>query len=276
MVSGLTQVQTFTTWGWRIGKEGWDYIWPAPVVSRNAPLQKKQQRLVRGHRLTMQTGTGTVRAEPRRVAETAGWAQSPQEEQQGLPLLLALPGGCGRSLRQWDLSELHWCAFRSCALLISRFMCCWSGSMSVPVGRQFPVHSYPSCICLARSERGGTAVWKRQSDFLDPCRSLPFLWHELEHLEVSSKMCSVSHNGPCTVRFSMAHLQRPCAVFSRARRSIQNGLFWLLLPPFYSLRAVRTAYERLSASRSQVLPQEWLRSLLNELAGRGDWKVWCV
>jgi len=42
-----------------------------------------------------------------------------------------------------------------------------------------------------------------------------------------------------------------------------------LQPP----RAATTAYERLHESRSQVLPQEYLRSLSNKQAGKGDWKV---
>lgn len=60
---------------------------------------------------------------------------------------------CERSSQQCDVIEPHWFAFRSCALFISRFMCLWSGSISVSVERQFLAPGYPSCIHIPRTER---------------------------------------------------------------------------------------------------------------------------
>lgn len=59
-----------------------------------------------------------------------------------------------KELTVWDLSELYWFPFRSCAYyqkLVTRH---WSGSVSVPVERQHPVPSSPGCVYMARMKRG--------------------------------------------------------------------------------------------------------------------------
>lgn len=71
--------------------------------SRSASLQKKQQRLVRGGRLTMHTGTDTARDKPKRVAGT-GWAQSPLgKSTRDCPRPWLVPA-CALGHQQWDVS----------------------------------------------------------------------------------------------------------------------------------------------------------------------------
>lgn len=77
----------------------------------------------------------TARAKAKRVART-GWAQSPcGKEQRGLSLPLAGAWWLWKELTVWDLSELYWFAFRSCAYHQKLITCHWSGSVSVPVER---------------------------------------------------------------------------------------------------------------------------------------------
>lgn len=147
----MTQVKTFCT-RCRIEKEGWDYIWPAAVVSRNKFLPK-WQRLVWPYR--------QGQAQPE--LNSRGWQRLQGRLSYHLGRAVGTFLGCERSSQQWDLSELHWCAFSPWALLIFIFTCHWPGNISASIERQFPVLSCPSCIYIARTE-SGAAVLEGWSD----------------------------------------------------------------------------------------------------------------
>lgn len=202
----MIQVKTFTTWGCRIEKEGWDCIWAAPVVSRSHPCRQGQ-------------------AEPE--LNSRGWQRLLGGLSHHLERAVRTSLGCERSSRQWDLSELHWCAFSPWASLIFIFTCHWPGTISVSADRQFPVPSCPNC---AEQDRRRDSSFRGMEWFWGPCRSFVLsgmyqsTWRQLWDVSQGVQWALPAEH------FSMAHFQGPCAVSHELKGIHKRGCSCLSCP----------------------------------------------
>lgn len=244
----MTQVKTFTTWGCRIEKEGWDCIWAAPVVSRSASLQ-------------------TGQAEPE--LSSRGWQRLLGGLSHHLGRAAGTFLGCERSSQQWYLSELHWCAFSPWPSLIFIFTRHWLGTS---VYLQTHSSLFPAVPTAQSKPEGGTAGLESWSDFEILAGPLFFLACT-RALEGSSEMFPRVCNGPCLLSTSAWPISRVPVQWVESWKEYTKEAVLVSPAPFLQpLRVARTAYRRISASRSEVLLHKWLRSLLNKIAG----EVWCV
>lgn len=172
--------------------------------------------------------------------------------------------GCERSSQQWDLSELHWCAS-----LIFIFTCHWPRNISVSVDT-VPC-SQLSQLLIARTE-GGTALLEGWSQF-EVLTGPVFFLACTRALEGSSEMFPRVCNGPSLQSTSAWPISRVPVQWVMSWKEYTKEVALVSPAPFLQpLRVARTAYRRISASRSEVLLQKWLRSLLNKLAD----EVWCI
>lgn len=145
----------------------------------------------------------------------------------------------------------------------------WPGNISDSVETLLPA------VPAAYGQKGAQQFY-RDGVIWGSLQVLGFFWHALEHLKATLRCFPGLQWALPAVHFSMANSQGPCAV-SHELKGIHEEVVLVSPAPFLQpLRVARTAYRRISASRSEVLLQKWLRSLLNKLAGKVDREVWCI
>lgn len=171
--------------------------------------------------------------------------------------------GCERNSQQWDVSELHWCAFSPSLIFI--FTCHWPGNISVSVDSSL----FPAVPTAHSKDR------RRHSTSRGILRSLQVLcsfWHAPEHLKAALRCFPGCAMGPACRALQHGPFPGSLCSESWAEKNTQKRLLLSLLPPFYSLWEWpgQPIGGEVEAGVKSCSRSDW--EVLNKLAG----EVWCI